>query len=55
MIDPAIALGYLVAHELYGTSTPVVVLDAAGYQARTESTELLMDAVDDHAIIRVVQ
>ena len=53
--DPIIAIGCLVAHELYGASTPVVVLDAAGYQACAESTELLMDAADDHAIVRVVQ
>lgn len=51
--DPIIALGCLVAEELYGTRTPVVVLEAAGYHACTESSELLVDAADDYAIVRV--
>jgi uncharacterized protein len=54
MIDPIIALGCLVAHELYGASTPVIVLIAANYQACAESTELLIDVADDHAFVRVV-
>src|SRR5881397_1492591 len=37
MIDPIIALGCHVAHELYRASTPVVVLEAAGYQECTGS------------------
>ena len=55
MSDPIIAIGCLVAHELYGASTPVVVLAAAGYQMCLESTELLVDADSDHAVVTVVQ
>jgi uncharacterized protein len=52
--DPIIALGCLVAHELYGATTPVVVLDEPGYQACVESTDLLVEADDGRAIVRVV-
>ena len=55
MIDPIIALGCLVAYELYGASTPVAVLIASDYQACTKSTELQIDVDDDHAFVRVVQ
>src|SRR5207247_55270 len=55
MIDPIIALGCHVAHELYRASTPVVVLEAAGYQECTGSAELLVEADEDHAVVRVIQ
>jgi predicted aconitase with swiveling domain len=53
--DPIIALGCLVAHELYGSSTPVVVLDESGYRSCVESTDLLVDADDGRATIRFVR
>jgi predicted aconitase with swiveling domain len=52
MTDPIIALGCLVAHELYGRQTPVVVLDAAGYRACTAATALTIDADDARCVVR---
>jgi predicted aconitase with swiveling domain len=53
--DPIIVIGSLVAEELYGRSTPVVVLDDEGYAACAASTELTVHADDDRAVVRVVR
>ena len=54
-VDPIIALGCLVARELYGTRTPVaVVSDADAYRACTFAAELSVDANDTHALVWVV-
>jgi predicted aconitase with swiveling domain len=51
--DPIIALGCLVARELYGTSTPVVVLDDEGYHRCVSALEVAVEADDDRAILRI--
>ena len=50
--DPILALGCLVAQELYGVDTPVVVLDAAGYAAACAAPgELTVDATGARAVV----
>jgi uncharacterized protein len=51
--DPIIALGCLVAFELYGTSTPVVVLDQEAYRACASASEITIDAGDERAIVHL--
>ncbi len=41
--DEILAVGALVAAELYGIACPVVVLDAAGYEAAAAAAELEVD------------
>ena len=50
--DPILALGSLVASEVYGISTPVVVLDGAAYNECCRATQLSIEADDERAIIR---
>jgi predicted aconitase with swiveling domain len=50
--DPILALGSLVASEVYGISTPVVVLDEQAYSECCRATHLSIEADDEHAIIR---
>lgn len=49
--DPILALGAMVAEELYGTAMPVVVVDAAAYGALTPGMELTIEADDAGATI----
>lgn len=42
--DPILALGAMVAEELYGTAMPVVVADAATYGSLTPGLELTVEA-----------
>lgn len=49
--DSIIALGALVAHELYGLSTPVVVVDEAAYGELPADQPLHVSASPDHATI----
>jgi predicted aconitase with swiveling domain len=51
--DPIIALGCLVAQELYGTSTPVAVLDPEAYRRCAAASEVTVHADQDDAVIRV--
>ena len=55
VVDPIIALGCLVAHELYGASVPVVLVEGTSYHACAESTVLLVEADTNRAVVRVVQ
>ena len=55
VVDPIIALGCQVAHELYGASVPVVVVEGTGYHACAASTVLLVEADPSRAVVRVVQ
>ena len=50
--DPILALGALVASELYGTEIPVVVLSADAYAACSAARELTVEA--DHRSTRAV-
>ena len=50
--DPILALGALVASELYGTEIPVVVLAASAYAACSAARELTVEA--DHRSMRAV-
>ena len=54
--DPILALGALVASELYGTEIPVVVLATKAYAACSAARELTVEA--DHrstrAVVRIV-
>jgi predicted aconitase with swiveling domain len=52
--DPIIALGSLVAGELYGIHTPVVVLDAEGYRACAAAGVVEVSVGDDRATVRIV-
>ena len=53
--DPILALGSLVAAELYGIRTPVAVLGAAAYAA-CAAARVLTVAVDERgAVVRVVE
>ncbi|MGZ5306520.1 MAG: aconitase X swivel domain-containing protein [Actinomycetota bacterium] len=49
--DGIVALGAIVARELYGTRIPVVVLGADGYDAIAEGAALEVAAGDDGAIV----
>ena len=54
--DPILALGALVANELYGTGIPVVVVDTNAYAVCSAARELSVEA-DAHsarAVVRVV-
>ena len=52
--DPILALGALVAQELYGTSTPVVVLSSPDYDAfaRFPDGAATVEAVGTQALVR---
>jgi predicted aconitase with swiveling domain len=52
--DPILALGALVAGELYGTAIPVVVLAADAYASCTTARELTVEA-DAHSTLAVVK
>lgn len=49
--DPMVALGAVVAAELYGAACPVVVLDAAAYDALEEGAVVRVEAREDGARI----
>jgi predicted aconitase with swiveling domain len=49
--DPIIALGCLVAHELYGTAIPVAVLDREAYAACRSATHLAVEVDVARAVI----
>jgi predicted aconitase with swiveling domain len=51
--DPIIALGALVANELYGQATPVVVLDPRAYRACAAASEIDVEAHDRFAAVTV--
>jgi len=51
--DPIIALGCLVARELYGTSTPVAVLGDEAYHACASASRVAVEADDDHAVLQL--
>jgi hypothetical protein len=53
--DPIIALGCLVAQQLYGASTPVVVLEAEPYRSCAMASELTIDAAGDTVRIRIAR
>jgi predicted aconitase with swiveling domain len=55
VVDPIIALGCQVAHELYGASAPVVVVGETGYHACAGSMKLLIEADPHHAVVHIVQ
>jgi predicted aconitase with swiveling domain len=52
--DPILALGSLVAQELYGAGIPVVVLAEAAWRACSSAVQLHLDARSDGARITVV-
>jgi len=49
--DPIIPLGALVAHELYGLATPVVVLTQPAYDALPADGMIQVDAGATHATV----
>jgi uncharacterized protein len=49
--DGILALGAIVARELYATRVPVVVLDADGYDAIADATMVEVVAGDDQATV----
>lgn len=49
--DPLVALGAMVADELYGVAVPVVVADAATYRRIADGAALTVRADDDGAVI----
>ena len=49
--DGILALGAIVARELYGARVPVVVLDADGYDAIADATMVEVVAGDDRASV----
>lgn len=51
--DAIVALGSLVAAELYGTECPVVVLDAAAYAGIQEGMRVEIQAREDTAHVRI--
>jgi uncharacterized protein len=53
--DPIIAVGCLVARELYGTETPIAVLDQEGYRACASAREVTVEADDDRATLYVTR
>jgi uncharacterized protein len=50
--DGIVALGAIVARELYGTLVPVVVLDAGAYDAIGNGDAIVVDAHDGGATVR---
>jgi predicted aconitase with swiveling domain len=51
--DPIIAIGCLVARELYGKSTPVAVLDRRAYRVCASAREITIEADDNHAVLHL--
>jgi hypothetical protein len=51
--DPILALGAIVAGELYGRTVPVVVLDEAAYAHVTAGDHATVEASADRATIRI--
>jgi hypothetical protein len=51
--DPIVALGAMVAAELYGRQVPVVVLDEAAYGAIRTGDELVVEAGEESASVSV--
>ena len=51
--DPILALGATVAHELYGTAVPIVVVDASTFEAIREGDRVRVDAVGARADVEV--
>jgi uncharacterized protein len=49
--DPILALGCLVAEELYGVRVPVVVLDEASWRACAAAAALTVEAADGRATV----
>ena len=52
--DPIVALGSLVAAELYGRSHPVVVLDEIAYGSIRSGHRIRVEAREDAAAVRIV-
>jgi predicted aconitase with swiveling domain len=50
--DGIVALGAIVARELYGSATPVVVLDPAAFDAIADGASVEVAAGDDGATVR---
>ena len=50
--DGILALGSIVARELYGTQTPVIVLDAIAYDTLTSGLILEVHGLADRAFVR---
>lgn len=51
--DPIIVLGCLVAQELYGVRTPVVVLDPEAYRRCAAASDVTVHADENDAVIQV--
>lgn len=51
--DGIVALGAIVARELYGTLVPVVVLEADGYDAISDGDAIVVEAHEDDATVRL--
>ncbi len=51
--DGIVALGAIVARELYGTLVPVVVLEADGYDAIADGDAIVVEAHEDDATVRL--
>jgi uncharacterized protein len=50
--DGIVALGSIVARELYGAPVPVVVLEGDGYEAVLDGDPIVVDALDGGATVR---
>jgi hypothetical protein len=53
--DPILAVGAIVAAELYGRAIPVVVLDGDSYDAVTQAARLEVDATAAGATVRPIR
>jgi predicted aconitase with swiveling domain len=53
--DPILAVGAIVAEELYGRSIPIVVLDGDSYDIVTGAALLEVDAAADGATVRPIR
>jgi uncharacterized protein len=52
-VDPLVALGAIVAAELYGVAVPVVVADAATYRGIAEGATVTVRADENAAVIEL--
>jgi uncharacterized protein len=51
--DPILALGCLVAEELYGVHVPVIVLDEAAWRTCAAAATLTVEAADGRAMVTI--
>jgi predicted aconitase with swiveling domain len=52
--DPILAVGAVVARELYGRAMPVIAVDLETYSACRQAQSITIDANDERATVRIV-